>query len=130
VTAHDNTLPTADPPSEFDTYEFVLLRRGSAAHQIDGAAADLLQRQHLGHLASMKQAGHLKVSGPFGDQLDDSWRGLCVYHVGSLEEARRLAEADPAVRAGRLTVEVMHWYTAKGALSNDHNPDRPPETQP
>jgi len=31
--------------------------------------------------------------------------------------ARRLAEADPAVAAGRLEVEVMTWYTQKGALA-------------
>jgi uncharacterized protein YciI len=65
----------------------------------------------------MKQAGHLKVAGPFSEQPDDSWRGLCLYRVGSLEQARRLAEADPAVRAGRLSIDVMHWYTAKDALS-------------
>jgi len=65
----------------------------------------------------MKEAGYLKVAGPLGDQPDDSWRGICLYQVGSLGEARRLAETDPAVRAGRLTIEVMHWYTAKGACA-------------
>ena len=39
-----------------------------------------------------------------------------MYQVGSLSEARRLAESDPAVRAGRLRVEVMNWYTEKGAI--------------
>jgi uncharacterized protein YciI len=50
------------------------------------------------------------------DQPDDGWRGICLYQVGSLEEARRLAELDPAVRAGVFSVDVMSWYTAKGAL--------------
>jgi uncharacterized protein YciI len=113
-TEHDP--PTAEPPAEFDVYEFVLLRRGRPDPDHDDETAELLQRQHLGHLQSMKAAGHLLVAGPFSDQPDDNWRGLCVYRVGSLEEARRLAEADPSVRAGRLTVDVMHWYTAKGAL--------------
>jgi len=30
---------------------------------------------------------------------------------------RKLAESDPAVKAGRLMVEVMTWYTQKGALA-------------
>jgi uncharacterized protein YciI len=64
----------------------------------------------------MKDAGHLKVAGPIGDQPDEGWRGLCFYQVGSLDEARRFAESDPAVRAGRLVVDVMHWYTKKGAV--------------
>ena len=37
--------------------------------------------------------------------------------MGSLEEARRLAADDPAVKAGRLEPVVMTWYTEKGALA-------------
>jgi uncharacterized protein len=110
------TLRTAAPPAEFDVYELVLLRRPEVRPEIAEEEADLLQRQHLGHFANMTEAGFLKVVGPLGDQPDDSWRGVCVYQVGSLEEARRLAEMDPAVRAGQLFIEVMRWYTAKGAL--------------
>jgi uncharacterized protein len=113
----------ADPPREFDTYEFVLLRLSSSAPVLDAAAAALLQRQHLGHLEMMKEAGHLKVSGPLTNQPDESLRGICIYQVGSLEEARRLAELDPAVRGGKLVVEVMNWLTAKGAkLQRDVEP--------
>jgi uncharacterized protein YciI len=108
--------PTAEPPAEFDVYELVLLRRPEERPEIDDETAELLQAQHLGHFAAMKAAGHMKVAGPLDDQPDDSWRGICIYQVGSLEEARRLAELDPAVRAGRFSVDVMSWYTAKGAL--------------
>jgi uncharacterized protein len=108
--------PTADPPAEFDIYELVLLRSGNPHPGLDEEASELLQRQHLGHLAAMKAAGHMAVAGPFRDQPDDTLHGLCLYRVGSLDEARRLAEADPAVVAGQLKVEVMSWFTAKGAL--------------
>jgi uncharacterized protein YciI len=108
---------TADPPAEFDAYELVLLRRPAAGPELDVETAELLQRQHLGHFADMRDAGHLKVAGPLSEGPDDSLRGICLYHVGSVDEARRLAELDPAVRAGRLEVVVMKWYTAKGALT-------------
>jgi hypothetical protein len=39
-----------------------------------------------------------------------SLRGLAFYRTGSLGDARRLAEQDPAVRAGRLAIEVMTWW--------------------
>jgi uncharacterized protein YciI len=39
-----------------------------------------------------------------------------VYQDGSLEEARGLAEMDPAVRAGVLEVEAVTWLTPKGTL--------------
>jgi uncharacterized protein YciI len=107
---------TAEPPTEFDTYQFVMLRRPEGRPGIDDEMADRLQGQHLGHLAGMKEAGYLKVAGPLDDQPDNTWRGICVYQVGSLQEARRLAELDPAVRAGHLTADVMNWHTPKGAL--------------
>jgi uncharacterized protein YciI len=110
------TLRTADPPTELDAYELVLLRRPEGRPRINDETADLLQRQHLGHLANMTEAGYLKVVGPLEDQPDESWRGVCIYQVGSLDEARRFAEMDPAVRAGQFRIEVMRWYTAKGAL--------------
>ena len=48
---------------------------------------------------------------------DVSLRGLTFYRTGSLEEARELAEADPAVRAGRLAIEIMTWYCPPGTMS-------------
>lgn len=108
--------PTAEPPSEFDTYELVLLYWPDGRSAIDDELADRLQAQHLGHLALMKKAGYLKVAGPFAAQPDERWRGMALYQVGSLEEVRRLAESDPAVQAGRLAIEVMAWFTEKGAL--------------
>jgi uncharacterized protein YciI len=113
----ESALPTAEPPAEFDVYEFVLMRRVDDAPELDDDAIELLQSQHFGYLESMRKAGHLKVAGPFDEQPDDAWRGLGLYQVGSLEEARRLAEADPSVRAGRLAVDVLHWYTKKGAVT-------------
>jgi uncharacterized protein YciI len=120
TSATPNDPPTAEPPAEFDVYELVVLRRGRPDPALDEETIELLQRQHLGHLRAMKVAGHLAVAGPLRDQPDENWRGLCLYRTGSLDDARRLAEDDPAVRAGRFTVDVMHWYTAKGALTFGH----------
>ena len=111
----EETLPEADPPDEFDEYTLVLLYRGSSPPVLDEVESDRLQRQHLGHLQAMKRRGALLVTGPFSDQPDESLRGLCVYRVG-LEEARRLAEGDPAVKCGRLRIVAFKWYTRKGDL--------------
>ena len=108
--------PTAVPPAEFDTYQLVMLYRPEGRPEVDEETADRLQAQHLGHLAAMREVGHLKVAGPLEGQPDDSWRGVCLYQVASLREARRLAELDPAVRVGALAVAAMTWYTPKGVL--------------
>lgn len=107
----------AQPPMELETYELVLLKRPANPKEYPPERAQEIQAAHLGHLTRMAREGHLVVAGPFGDQEDETLRGLALYRVGSVEEARRLAEQDPAVQAGRLEVEVMTWYTQKGALA-------------
>jgi uncharacterized protein YciI len=76
-----------------------------------------IQREHLAHHARLRASGHVVTNGPVIDQPDSSLRGLTFYRTGSLAEARRLAEADPAVRAGLLTVEIMTWYCPPGTMS-------------
>ena len=49
-------------------------------------------------------------------------RGLVFFRVGSLAEARSLAEADPAVRAGRLAVDVMTWLCPAGTMARPGTP--------
>src|SRR3954447_8247860 len=105
----------ADPPQEFDTYSLVLLSRPADAPKLDEDEANHLQRLHLGHLATMREQGTMLVAGPFSEQWDVTMRGLCLYQV-DLEEARRLAELDPAVQRGWFKIEVMRWWTAKGAI--------------
>jgi hypothetical protein len=62
------------------------------------------------------------TNGPVVEQPDPSLRGLAFYRTGSLERARELAENDPAVRAGRLAVEIMTWYCAPGTMSKPGRP--------
>ena len=103
-------------PFEFDRFEFVLLRRPVSPPALSDEASDALQQRHLDHLTAMHVAEHLVVAGPFDEQPDDALRGMCLYHTGSVERTRALAESDPAVLAGRLEVEVMYLYCQKGAI--------------
>jgi uncharacterized protein YciI len=106
-----------EPAPRMEKYVLVLLRRGSAWTPEETAATRELQKQHLGHFRKMAEAGKLMIAGPFGDQPDPTLRGMCIYKTSSVEEAKALAEADPAVKAGRLKVEAMTWYVEKGYLA-------------
>jgi uncharacterized protein len=98
-----------------DSYTLVLLKRGPKAFDFSEEELEELQTQHLAHLNSLREQGVILVGGPFSDQPDETLRGLSLYSVGR-EEARRLAEADPSVRAGRLAVDVITWWTQPGEL--------------
>ena len=102
------------PPHEFDTYQFILLRWPDSRPSVTDEEADRLQALHLGHLEAIREQGFLMVAGPLSDQEDERLRGIAIYRVESLDRARELAESDPAVVAGRLEVDAMTWSTRKG----------------
>jgi len=66
------------------------------------------QAAHLAYIRQMAEDGTLVLAGPFMDRGD--MRGLFVFAVDDLAEAETLTAADPAVRAGRLAMELRPWY--------------------
>jgi uncharacterized protein YciI len=95
----------------------VLLRRPAAAPDYPDDELERIQREHMAYHARLRESGHVVTNGPVDGQPDPSLRGLTFYRTGSLERSRQLAEADPAVLAGRLTVDIMTWYCPPGTMS-------------
>ena len=101
------------PPSQMKTYYMVFLKKGpNRSH--DSATAATIQAGHMANIQKLAAAKKLKVAGPFLD--DGDLRGIFILDVASPEEAKRLTDADPAVQAGRLIMEIHPWMTQKGAL--------------
>jgi len=97
---------------EMDRYVVGLLKKGpnwSAAKTPESAK---LQQGHMDNIKRMADLGKLVVAGPFTGN-NETVRGLYIFKA-SLEEAKQLAEADPAVKAGQLAIELYPWYAAKG----------------
>jgi uncharacterized protein YciI len=92
-------------------YFIAFLKRGPDRTQSE-EEANQLQEEHLAHLQKMYDLGYADISGPFGD--DGDIRGITIYNVPTLEIADSLANADPMVKAGRLTIEMHPWWAAKG----------------
>jgi uncharacterized protein len=103
-------------PDEFDVYTLVLLRRPADAPEMSDEQLDELQVRHLAYRAELRRQGVLVVNGPLAEQSDESLRGLSIFAC-DLENAARLSDADPSVRAGRLAYDVMEWWMASGSLA-------------
>ena len=97
----------------FDRFTIALLVLRPDAPQLDEQAATELQEAHMSHLADLHEAGYLLAAGPLSDE---KYRGLSILNVDP-ERARELKEADPAVRAGRFSVEVIPWMVPGRAIS-------------
>src|SRR5262249_33445846 len=52
------------------------------------------------------------AAGPMMD--DGDLRGVLIFRAASVEEAKALAAEDPAIRAGRLKLEILPWLGSKG----------------
>jgi uncharacterized protein len=69
---------------------------------------------HLAYMESLHAQGKLVAAGPFGDE--GPARGIVIYRVKDVAEAKALAAEDPAVKAGRLVLDAWPWMTLKGIL--------------
>ena len=107
---------------DLEAFELVLLRRPVGAPDYPEEERERIQREHLAYHAGLREAGPVAPNGPVDGQPDPSQRGLAFYRTGSLDRSRQLAEADPAVRAGRLAVEIMTWYSPPGTMSRPGRP--------
>ena len=88
-------------------YVVALLKVGPNRNQ-DAATAASLQRAHLDNIRRLLETGQLLMAGPFTD--DGDLRGLYVFNVETIDDARRLTETDPAIAAGRLVMDLRPWY--------------------
>lgn len=95
-------------------YTLVFLRMGPAPRD-DEARNERLQLEHLQHLAKLQIVGQLVLNGP--TLVEHDILGVSVY-AAELEEAVAMAEADPKVQAGYLTVEAIPWM----AVPSDSQP--------
>jgi len=108
------TAFAADPPPNMTTYYFGVLMKGPKWSAQATPERTTIQEGHMAHLEAMWKAGKLVLAGPLAD--DGDWRGVLIYRTKTLEEAQRLANDDPAVKAGRLVVTMHPWMVERGIL--------------
>lgn len=93
-------------------YYMCLLKTGPNRTQ-DSVTAAEIQKGHMENISKLVKEGKLMIAGPFGGK--GELRGIFILSVKSKEEAEMLCAEDPAVKSGRLTVEVLEWWSAKGS---------------
>ena len=104
--------PTA--PLSMTTAYLGFLTRGAKWTPEQTPATAELQKAHLANINRLAATKKLVVAGPFGD--NTTLRGIFVFKVASIEEAKALAETDPSVQAGRLAIEMHPWMVPEGVL--------------
>lgn len=97
--------------SQMKTYYMALLKKGPY-QPTEKAEVNSIQRGHMAHIRQMAADGKLLMAGPFLD--NGELRGVFIFDVASREEAQALTAADPAVKAGKLIMELHPWMSQRG----------------
>ncbi|MFZ1288865.1 MAG: YciI family protein [Melioribacteraceae bacterium] len=88
-------------------YVMAFLKRGPN-RSLDSAKAAELQMAHLQNIFRLADEGKLVLAGPFFS--DGDLRGIYVFDVNTIEDAKKLTETDPAIQQGSLVMELIPWY--------------------
>jgi uncharacterized protein YciI len=89
------------------TYVMAFLKAGPNKPK-DSVASAELQKAHLKNIMRLANEGKLIIAGPFLD--NQEIRGVFIFNVSTVEEAKKLTETDPAIKAGELIMELHPWY--------------------
>ncbi|KAB8314791.1 hypothetical protein SD81_035715 [Tolypothrix campylonemoides VB511288] len=89
-------------------YVLVVLKTGPTRVP-DGEARKAMFAGHFANMDRLSKAGKLVLAGPFAND-PAGWRGLYVFAVEDVEEARRLTETDPVIVQGEMVAEYHPWY--------------------
>ena len=110
----EDVMLKTSPPFKMMTAYLAFLVRGDKWTPEKTPATEAIQKAHLENINRLAEMKKLVVAGPFGG--NGRLRGIFVFRVGSIEEARQLAETDPAVKAGRLALIIHPWLVPEGIL--------------
>ncbi len=93
-------------------YVLVILKTGPNRVP-DGPERDAMFRDHFANMQRLSDEGKLVLAGPLDGV--DGWRGLFVFAVADIQEARRLAATDPVLVNGEMVAQY-HAYYGSAAL--------------
>lgn len=88
-------------------YVLVMLKPGSNT-DTSKSVTDSVFTGHMKNINRLAESGDLVVAGPI--MKSKEYRGIFIFNVETIEEAKALIETDPAVSAKFLEPEMFLWY--------------------
>jgi uncharacterized protein YciI len=88
-------------------YVLVILKTGPNKVPA-GPERDEMFKGHFANMSRLSAEGKLALAGPFDGV--DGWRGLFVFAVSDIEEARKHVATDPVIVKGEMIAEYHKYY--------------------
>lgn len=94
-------------------YVLVVLKTGPTKVPA-GKERDDMFAGHFANMQKLSDAGKLVLAGPFDGK--EGWRGLFIFAVASVDEARDLTATDPVIIKGEMIAEFHPWYGSAAVM--------------
>lgn len=95
--------------------QFVLVVLKTGPNKIPaGKERDEMFAGHFANIKRLADEGKLALAGPLDGV--DGWRGLFVYAVKDIEEAKQLTATDPVIIKGEMVAEYHKWYGSAAVM--------------
>jgi uncharacterized protein YciI len=97
------------------SYVLVILKTGPNDEKIvDKDKRAELFKGHFSNMARLSEEGKLVLAGPLME--DKPKRGLFIFNVKTIDEAKQLVETDPTIEAGIFVFEMTKYYGSAALL--------------
>lgn len=90
------------------TYVMAILKTGSETNY-PKAKQDSIFKGHMANIKRLAAEGKLVVAGPMGKN-EKNYRGIFIFDVSTIAEARKLVDTDPVIQSKLMDVELFIWY--------------------
>jgi uncharacterized protein YciI len=94
-------------------YVFVVLKTGPKPMP-KGPERDAMFKGHFANITRLADEGKLVSAGPFDGV--DGWRGMFIFAVKDIAEARALTETDPVLQNGEMIAEYHQLYSSAALM--------------
>ncbi len=107
--AYDAALAKRLGADDYGMRSYVLVVLKTGPNKLSpGPERDELFRGHFANMKRLSDEGKLALAGPFDGV--DGWRGLFVFAVRDIDEAKQLAATDPVLAKGEMVAEYHKYY--------------------
>lgn len=89
------------------SYVLVILKTGPQKVPA-GPERDEMFKRHFANMNRLAAEGKLALAGPFDGV--DGWRGLFIFAVADIDEAKALTATDPVIVKGEMVAEYHKYY--------------------
>jgi uncharacterized protein YciI len=102
-------------------YVLVILKTGPNKVPA-GKERDEMFKAHLANIQRLAAEGKLALAGPLDGV--DGWRGLFIFAVADIEEAKKYVATDPVIVKGEMIAEYHKYYGSAALMLVNEAHDR------